>query len=231
MSSGLLPEGAEKPMATAIEPYGRPRDHFVRVVGLGRRTLWLMGTATVLSSLSAAAAGFIALREVQASQDRIERWVVYLDDQSLPVAQARVGGSWHPEDGTYIDFASRWVRYLRARPLDLGALKYQRAEVIKSTDRQVYAALGETMKAADEQVRSSAIDVHQISANLVERRPDETAVILVRWTEQVRAAGHKELAWTATLVVAHQPPRARREFERNPLGLFVTNFQITQESG
>jgi type IV secretory pathway TrbF-like protein len=55
-------------------------------------------------------------------------------------------------------------------------------------------------------------------------------VVLVRWTEQVRAAGHQERAWTATLGVAHQPPRARREFERNPLGLFVTNFQITQES-
>ena len=217
-------------MATMIEPYGRPRDHFARVVGLGRRTLWLMGTATVISSLAAAGAGFVALREVRGSQDRVERWVVYLDEESLPVAQARVGGSWQPADGTYVDFASRWVRYLRSRPLDLGALKYQRAEVIKTTDRQVYTALAETMKAADDQVRSSAIDVHRISANLVERRQDDSAVLLVRWTEQVRAAGHREQAWTATLVVAHQPPRARREFERNPLGLFVTTFQITQES-
>jgi type IV secretory pathway TrbF-like protein len=217
-------------MATTFDPYGRPRDHFARVVGLGRRTLWLMGTATVISSLSAAGAGLVAWYQVQGSHDRVERWVVYLDDQSLPVAQARVGSTWQPEDGTFVDFASRWVRYLRARPLDLGALKYQRAQVIKATDRQVYTALSETMKAADEQVRSSAIDVHQISANLVEHRPDQTAVVLVRWTEQVRAAGHREQTWTATLVVAHQPPRARREFERNPLGLFVTNFQITQES-
>ena len=129
-------------MATTFDPYDRPRDHFARVVGLGRRTLWLMGTATVVSSLAAAAAGFVALREVRGGQDRVERWVVYLDDQSLPVAQARVGSTWQPEDGTFVDFASRWVRYLRARPLYLGALKYQLAEVIKATDHQVGTALG-----------------------------------------------------------------------------------------
>ena len=41
--------------AAALEPYDRSRDHFVRVVGLGRRTMAMMGLATVLSSAAAGA--------------------------------------------------------------------------------------------------------------------------------------------------------------------------------
>ena len=112
----------------------------------------------------------------------------------------------------------------------MGTLKYQRGEVIKTTDQQVWGPLQESMKRADEQVHTHAIDVLTISANLVERQANDTAVVLVRWTEQVRAAGMAAAAWTATMTIAHQPPQVRREFERNPLGLFVHNFQITQES-
>jgi len=216
--------------AAALEPYDRSRDHFVRVVGLGRRTMAMMGLATVLSSAAAIAAGGWAAHEAWLGQSRVERYVVYLDDQSLPVSTARVSSSWAPEDGTYVDFAQRWIRYLRARPLDVGTLKYQRGEVIKTTDQQVWGPLQESMKRADEQVRTHAIDVLTISANLVERQANDTAVVLVRWTEQVRAAGMAVAAWTATMTIAHQPPQVRREFERNPLGLFVHNFQITQES-
>lgn len=210
--------------------YDRTRDHFVRAVGLGRGTLWTFGTIALLSTAAAIGSGLVAWNEMAHSRDRIERYVVYLDDKSLPVAQARVGQDWRPQDGAYVDFSQRWIRYLRSRPLDVGVLKFQRAEVIKSTEQQVYAALQESMKAADDQVRNAAIDVQGISANLVERRDDDTAVVLVRWTEKVRSANAKPRTWTGTLTVAYQPPVARREFERNPLGLYVTNFQITEEA-
>ena len=51
--------------------------------------------------------------------------------------------------------------------------------------------------------------------------------MLVRWTEQPRGAAPPTF-WSATLTVVHVPPRTTGEYERNPLGLFVTNYQITQ---
>ena len=53
-------------------------------------------------------------------------------------------------------------------------------------------------------------------------------MVHARWTEQPRGAA-PPTAWHATLTVTYAEPKARAEFERNPVGLYVTNFQITQE--
>jgi hypothetical protein len=48
--------------------------------------------------------------------------------------------------------------------------------VIKTTDQQVWGPLQESMKRADDQVHTHAIDVLTISANLVERQANDTTV-------------------------------------------------------
>ena len=53
----------------------------------------------------------------------------------------------------------------------------------------------------------------------------------MRWTEQVRASPQPPTTWTATLTLTYLEPRAQAEFERNPLGIYVTNFQVSQENG
>jgi type IV secretory pathway TrbF-like protein len=212
------------------EPYDRPRDFFARQVGLGRAVVWSTSAAAVLSTLGALAAGSWAVYETRLSTDRVERYVVYLDDQSLPVGQAQIGKMWTPTDGAYLDFASRWIRFLRARPLDVETLKFQRREVIYTTDARVYSALKESMQAADDQLRQAAVDVLSVSANLVESGPSRT-VVLVRWTERVRDGGlTKATPWTGTLTLAYEEPKVHREFERNPLGIYVVDFQLSQES-
>jgi type IV secretory pathway TrbF-like protein len=82
------------------------------------------------------------------------------------------------------------------------------------------------MRKADEEYRQSAVDVTRIAANLVDQQSSR-AVVLVRWSEQPRGAA-PPTSWSATLTVVHVPPRTTGEYERNPLGLFVTNYQITQ---
>jgi type IV secretory pathway TrbF-like protein len=121
------------------------------------------------------------------------------------------------------------VRFLRARPLDIETLKYQRREVIWTTDARVYAALQSSMHEADEQVRHAAVDVQTIAANLVDSSEPGRAVVLVRWTETVRGSPSPSVAWTGTLTLTYQEPKAQKEFERNPLGIYVTSFQLSQE--
>ena len=55
------------------------------------------------------------------------------------------------------------------------------------------------------------------------------AVVLVRWTETVRGSPSPPVAWTGTLTLTYQEPKAQKEFERNPLGIYVTSFQLSQE--
>lgn len=213
----------------ALEPYSRPRDHFARQVGLGRGVVWSTSAAAVIATLGMVGTTSWAIYETKLGDDRVERYVVYLDDQSLPVGQAKVGKTWAPTDGAYLDVARRWIRFLRSRPRDEETLKFQRREVIYSTDARVYAELQQSMQLADEQVRHAAVDVLSIAANLV-ASDDKRTVVLVRWTEQVRDAGAaKPVPWTGTITLAYKEPKARREFERNPLGLYVTSFQLSQE--
>src|SRR6188472_3939542 len=118
----------------ATEPYGRPRDFFARQVGLGRAVVWSTSAAAVICALGAVGAGSWAIYETGRGADRVERYVVYLDDRSMPVSEAEIGKTWTPTDGAYLDFASRWIRFLRSRPLDIETLKFQRRQVIDTTD-------------------------------------------------------------------------------------------------
>ena len=83
------------------------------------------------------------------------------------------------------------------------------------------------MKKADEEFRNTAVDVARLAATLDDQQANR-AVVHARWTEQPRGAA-PPTAWQATLTVTYAEPKARAEFERNPVGLYVTNFQITQE--
>jgi type IV secretory pathway TrbF-like protein len=205
------------------------RRHFAEYFGLGRGNIWTMRGLTVLTTCWALAASGWAWREQRVSADRVERYVIYLDATSTPVGKVGIGAGWTPVTGTYLDFAKRWVLYLRGRPQDINTLKYQRGEVIKATDRKVYQQLQASMKAADDQVQTAAVDIGEISPILLEEGDNE-ARVAVRWRETVRNAGAKPTVWIATLKITYIEPKVRLEFERNLLGLYVTEFQFTQES-
>ena len=163
------------------------------------------------------------------SEDRVQRYVVVVDSSNQVVMTARAGiNSWTPSDGFLIKFTTDYVRYLRSRPLDVETLKFQRREVIRTSDQRLFTQLQQAMREADEQLRTSAVSVTSISANIVNRK-DDLATVFVRWTEEVQGIAAKPTTYTAMIDVKHQPPLITREFEQNPTGLFVTGFQRTQE--
>ena len=68
-----------------------------------------------------------------------------------------------------------------------------------------------------------------IAANLIDGGEGDRAVVLVRWTEHARTApGARPVPYTATLTITYKAPSAQAEFDRNPLGFYVTDFQTTQ---
>lgn len=210
------------------QPDRRTRDFVARLTGLGRPVLYSMAFATAASVAAAIGAGAWAIHRTATSADQIKRYVVYVDAQTNPVRTAQIDAEWTPARGAYVDFAQNWIRNLRARPLDEQTLILQRKKVIWTTDQRVYGQLQESMRAADEVLRRSALDVETIAANLIEA-DDARAVVLVRWTERERASpGVRPTPYTGTVTITYKPPAAQAEFDRNPLGMFVTAFQTTE---
>lgn len=213
----------------AAEPYDRPRDYIARRIGLGRPVLWSLAATTLVSTVAAVAAGGWALHVTRREADAVQRYVVYLDAGMAPVAQARIDSAWTPPPGAWLDFARRWTRELRNRPTDMPTFEAQRRELIWTTDARAYDRLQPVLKRADDELRNTAVDITSVSANLKESGRGR-AIVFVRWTEQARAAAQPPTAWTATLTLAYQEPKAQAQMERNPLGIFVTDFQLSQET-
>lgn len=210
----------------ATAPFDRPRDWFMRAAGVGKTAILLATGAALLSSALATGTASWALYEARQAPRRVERYVVYVGPGTQPVSVDLVGTDWSPRAGAWADFAARWVRYLRARPLDVPTLRFQRQEVIWSTDQRVWPLLRESMTAADEALRSTAVDVLGVGANLRESTPSH-AVVSVEWSETFRNEGEARV-YTALLTLALKPPETRAELDQNPLGLFVTSFQISR---
>jgi type IV secretory pathway TrbF-like protein len=216
-------------MATnTATPYDRARDHYGRIVGLGKGVTHGLAAAAVVSSLTAAAMGAWAVHEARQGAGRIERHIVRIDPQGAVVGELRVDETWRPSDGDLIGFATRWITNLRARPLDEVALRRQRLDLRDTSDQRVWNAIGEILKRADEEHGNRAVDVESVAANIFARERNGTALVSVRWTERVRGTNAKPVAWSAPLVLAYKEPTTTAEFGRNPVGIYVVDFQNIQ---
>lgn len=216
-------------MASLVQdPIDRSRDHFARLVGLGHFKVRLVTVSNVILALAAVAGMGGWLLEAKRAEDAVQRYVVYVDDRFNVVGTAAVGSADAMPDGGFIKFAETWVRNLRSRSRELETLKFQRKEVILATSRELWAPLQQALMAADKEAGETAVDVQEISANLV-KREGSRAVVFVRWIELARAGSAEPQVHTATLTVAYQAPRRPREMEANPLGLWAVDFQITKE--
>jgi type IV secretory pathway TrbF-like protein len=213
-------------MATTIDP--NSRQAFARMVGLGKGLLWGQQLAIILLAGTTAVGGYLAYREAKIGGDRVQRYVVYLDRANAPVSTSAVSQEWHPDQGVYLDFAARWIRYLRGRPRDNSWLLWQRMQVIYATDQKAWNPLRKLTTEADNAYKNAAVDIDDVSANLVEMPSADLATVLVRWRETPQRGGSRPTNWTATLTIANRPPSDPITIKQNPLGLFVMSAQISR---
>lgn len=212
-----------------VDPFAdRTRRHFADMVGLGKGTLRMWQALTAVSALGMAGFGGWAVLATKRAEDSVQRYVVYADERMNVLSTMPVGNTAVMPDGAFVDFAQTWIRNLRSRPQHVPTLKFQRGQVIRTTDRQLWGALQNSMQAADDELKTNEVDVQEISANLV-KREDRVATLFVRWTELVKAGNAKPRTYTATLTLAYQEPKRRKELEINPLGIWAVDFQVTQE--
>jgi type IV secretory pathway TrbF-like protein len=217
--------------AGTSERLTRARAHYASELGLGRGLVRALAVSTVLATLAAVCAGSWAVYVSWQAEARVERYVVFLDDAGAPMRVELTQDRWQPIEGIWADCAARWVRYLRARPLDIPTLEFQRRQVIQVASREVYAGLHEWMLRADQEMGHSAVDVELVAVNVV-GSTGQGATVLVRWRERERRGGMigdwQKMSGTVALVI--DPPRVRKELERNPTGIYVVDFSFSKEA-
>jgi type IV secretory pathway TrbF-like protein len=216
--------------AESIAIHKADRKFLGRAMGLGHAVYWTLCLLALGGMAIGAAGGWWAWHEAMTSAARTERYVVYLDNNSQPVGSAALGTADSLPLGVYLDFAKRWLRFLRSRPGDATTGKLQAQEVIKATDSRLYAQLRDSTEAANEIARTAPIDVLEVSVNLMAPITDNTATIAVRWKEQIRKPSSPVSNWSATLKVVYVPNPVPNEFGKNLLGLYAQLFQPTLES-
>lgn len=209
-----------------------PSGHILHNLGVTKGAVRRVTFSNLILGVTAAGCVAWAVAVTWTVDRRIERYVVVLGEESYPLLAARIGhDNWTPTNGFLVKFAQDWVRNVRSRPSDPETLKYQWNQVIRTSDQRLHQRLLEAVRDAEETIGSKTVSVLSISANVVEGNGNR-ATMLVNWTEKVEGSVEKKpRSYTATLTLVAQQPLtqgdARREFERNPTGVYVTSFQPT----
>ena len=217
--------------AATRERLGRARAHYASELGLGRTVVQVLAATTVLATLAAICAGSWAVFVTWEASGRVERYVVQLDSAGDAVRVTLAQDDWQPIEGIRADCAARWVRNLRSRPQDVPTLEYQRRQVVQVASHDVYAGLRAWMLRADRDMSQAAVDVELVAVNVV-GSSERQATVLVRWRERERRGGMVG-AWqsmSGTVALVLDPPRVRKELERNPSGIYVVDFSFSREA-
>jgi hypothetical protein len=132
-------------------------------------------------------------------------------------------------DRAYLRVAMDWIGFLRGRPQDAETFNKNMVELAKLTDIRQWNRLGAELEQKRQEFGQSIVEVTKVSANIVERRGDGTAVVNVYWTQVKKSGVHDESTWRGTLKLLYRKDDTGLDFKRNVLGVYVMDAQITQE--
>ena len=123
-----------------------------------------------------------------------------------------------------------WLQWVRAVPLDPVVVKknYQSAMYFMKQ-----AAANKLNEWAQKEPRLANIGRETVEFSLIGVAPiSGTHSYQARWSELMRSAEggvKEEQHWTATFNVEVLPPASADQVQRNPIGLFIKDFQWTRE--
>lgn len=163
---------------------------------------------------------------------RIATYVVPIDTYGRPGRIELAGRVYQPTAAETGYFLADWVRWVRARsPVDpvVNTDNLRRAYGFVSDGAiPQMADLGAAAIQAAKKDAGSALTVEVKS--VIQRSPTSYQV---QWTETAFRQGEHAATthWTGLFSTKIQPPKTEAQLRANPLGLFITDFHISQELG
>jgi len=162
----------------------------------------------------------------------VATYVVPIDNYGRPGRIELAGRVYQPTAAETGYFLADWVRWIRARsPVD----------PVVNTDnlRRSYGFVSDTASGQMADLGAAAIQAMKKDAGsavtvevktVIQRSPTSYEV---HWTETAfRQDAHAQSThWTGLFTTKIQPPKDEAQLRANPLGLFITDFHISQELG
>ena len=224
----LNKRSAFQPAGYPETPYNRAKAEWNDRMGTSIRAArnWRLATFGLMAVTLTAIAGLI----YQSSRSFVQPYYVRVAENGEPFVVGKVPESFTPTSNEIRWHLVQWLEWTRAIPLDPVIVKRNYLQAIYFM-RQ--AAANKLNAWAQSDTRLQVIGRETVEFTLVGIGPiSGTQSYQARWRETARNAegGVKEESrWSATFTVEIEPPMTESQVQRNPIGLFIKDFQWTRE--
>lgn len=165
-----------------------------------------------------------------ANDHHIATYVVPVNEYGRPGRIQLAGQAYQPTPAETGYFLADWVRYVRARSLDpvVNVDNLRRAyNFVADSAGGEMADLGKAAMTAMKTDSGTAIAVDV--KTVIQRSPTSYEI---HWAETAFKDGiAKTTHWTALFTTKVIPPHDEAQLRANPLGVFISDFRISQELG
>src|ERR1700721_1965353 len=164
----------------------------------------------------------------QAGRSTVTPYVVEINSQGDVRAVGPAAENFHPTDAQVSSLLARFIREVRAVPLDPIVLRENWLEAYDAVTARGAATLNEYARASNPfghvGESSNAVEVTSVV------RASETS-FQVRWVERAYTNGALATTehWTAILSIIQQTPHDVQHLRKNPLGVYVDSLDWSRE--
>jgi type IV secretion system protein VirB5 len=164
----------------------------------------------------------------QASHSSITPYVVEVDRLGDVRAVAAATETYKPADAQIAHHLERFIRNVRAVPLDPIVLRENWLEAYDSVTERGAATLSDYARTNDPFAR---VGQNSVAVEVTSVVRASEASFQVRWIERsyMNGAIAATERWTAIVSVVLKPPRDEQRLRKNPLGLYVDGLNWSRE--
>lgn len=217
-----------RPATHAESPYSRAREEWNDRLGslVSAARNWRLAAFGALCVAVLAVVGLI----LESRRSSVQPYYILVAESGEPSIVGAVPEAFSPTLSEIQWHIAQWLEWTRGIPLDAVVVKknYQRALYFM---RQGAANKLNAWAQQDGRLRNIGRETVEIA--LIGITPiSGTASYQARWKETFRGpegALKEEQRWSATFTVELQSPTHVEEIQRNPLGLYVKDFQWSRE--
>ena len=186
---------------------------------------WRLLALASLGLTAALAGGLI----YETTQTRVEAYVVEIDPTGRPGQIQLLGQRYDPTAAQIAFYVAELVRKTRSKPIDPVVLKQNWDAAYRFLAGDAVTAMNEYAAKADpfsSAKRDIAVAVEVIS---VVQRSDGSFEVRWKQTSYERGSQAAVSYWTGLFTTRIFPPKTSQALFNNPLGVYVTNFNWTEE--
>ncbi len=185
---------------------------------------WRLAAFGAIGLAALALGGFI----YQSSHTTIATYVVPVDKYGRPGRIELADKAYSPTTAETGYFLADWIQLTRSKSIDPIVIRDNWTKAYRFVAGPAIGQLNDYAKTHDPFANAGSQAVNIQIVSVLPRSPN---TYQVQWRETTFDQGVSSAAanWTGLLTVKIDPPKDEAELRANPLGIFITSFQWSQE--